>query len=69
MTFTIEVMAESGIVMLLFRIGLERSLNDRFKMAKPVFLGGAQLLTGLLAGAVAWGRPRARRSSGALGGA
>jgi monovalent cation:H+ antiporter-2, CPA2 family len=36
----IELMAEIGVVMLLFTIGMEFSLNHLFKIRKIVFLGG-----------------------------
>jgi len=39
-TQEIEIMAEIGIILLLFSIGLEFSLNHLFKIRKIVFLGG-----------------------------
>lgn len=51
----VEIMAEVGIVMLLFTIGLELSLGDLLRIKKPVFFGGAAqlILTVLLFTAVA----------------
>lgn len=60
----VEVMAEIGIILLLFTIGLELSLAELIRLKKQVFLGGGAqvLMTGLfffLAGLV-FGLPAAR---------
>lgn len=36
----VHMMAEIGVILLLFSIGLELSLRDLIKLKKPVFLGG-----------------------------
>lgn len=49
----IEVLAEIGIVLLLFTIGMELSLKDMWQIKKAVFLGGSvQVLVTLLAAAL-----------------
>ncbi|MDF1533614.1 MAG: cation:proton antiporter [Methanosarcinaceae archaeon] len=48
----IEILAEIGIVLLLFTIGMELSLKDMWEIKKAVFLGGTvQVLVTLLAAA------------------
>lgn len=37
----VETVAEIGVIMLLFTIGLELSISELVKLRKPVFLGGA----------------------------
>ncbi len=37
----VEILAEIGVVLLLFTIGLELSLGELVRLKKPVFLGGA----------------------------
>jgi len=37
----VEILAEVGVVLLLFTIGLELSLGELVRLKKPVFLGGA----------------------------
>jgi monovalent cation:H+ antiporter-2, CPA2 family len=53
----IEVMAEIGIVLLMFSIGVEFSLKEMMHMARLVFGGGGaqMLLTGALAALAMWG--------------
>ncbi len=52
----VELLAEIGVVLLLFTIGLELSLGELVRLKRPVFLGGAAqvgctiLVTGALAG-------------------
>jgi monovalent cation:H+ antiporter-2, CPA2 family len=48
-THDVEILSEIGVILLLFTIGLELSLDDLTRLRRPVFLGGlAQfLLTGL----------------------
>ena len=49
----IEVLAEIGIVLLLFTIGMELSLKDMWKIKKAVLIGGSvQVLVTLLAAAL-----------------
>ncbi|MGP8322280.1 MAG: cation:proton antiporter domain-containing protein [Methanosarcinaceae archaeon] len=49
----IEVLAEIGIVLLLFTIGMELSLKDMWQIKKAVFIGGSiQVLVTLLAAAL-----------------
>ncbi|NOR48411.1 MAG: potassium transporter KefB, partial [Methanosarcinaceae archaeon] len=49
----IEVLAEIGIVLLLFTIGMELSLKDMWQIKKAVFLGGSvQVLVTILAAAL-----------------
>lgn len=52
----VEMMAEIGIVLLLFTIGIEFSVKELWKIRRPVLLGGAsQGLLTLSAGAgLAW---------------
>ncbi|QLA17652.1 monovalent cation:proton antiporter family protein [Desulfolutivibrio sulfoxidireducens] len=53
----VEMVAEIGVILLLFTIGLELSISELIKLRKPVFIGGAAqvLLTILVfAGAGAW---------------
>ncbi|MGJ3522923.1 cation:proton antiporter domain-containing protein [Nitratidesulfovibrio sp. D1] len=46
----VEIMAEVGVVLLLFTIGLELSLGELMRLRKPVFLGGlAQVALTILA--------------------
>jgi len=37
----VEILAELGVILLLFTIGLELSLSDLSRLKRPVFLGGA----------------------------
>lgn len=47
----VELLAEIGVVLLLFTIGLELSLGELVRLKKPVFIGGAaQVLLTILAG-------------------
>lgn len=39
-THEVEIMAEIGIILLLFTIGLEMSIGHLMKLKKPVFIGG-----------------------------
>lgn len=39
-THEVEVLAEIGVILLLFVIGLELSFNELLRLRKPVFLGG-----------------------------
>ena len=52
----VEVLAELGVIFLMFMIGLEMSVNRLWSMRKLVFgMGGLQVgLTALLIGAIAW---------------
>ncbi|MBF0110807.1 MAG: cation:proton antiporter [Magnetococcales bacterium] len=52
----VEELAEIGVMLLLFTIGLELSLSKILEMRRSVFLGGGLqvLLTTLCAGAIAW---------------
>ena len=44
-THEVEMLAEIGVILLLFVIGLEMSFNELLRLRKPVFLGGgAQVL-------------------------
>lgn len=40
-THEVELLAEVGVILLLFVIGMELSLGELLRMRKPVFLGGA----------------------------
>lgn len=53
----VEMMAEIGVVLLLFTIGIEFSLKELWQIRRPVFLGGSlQALTTTAVGtALAWG--------------
>jgi len=46
----VEIMSEIGVILLLFTIGLELSLDDLTRLRRPVFIGGSSqlLLTGLV---------------------
>jgi len=59
-THEVEIMAEVGVVMLLFTIGLELSLKDLVALRRPVLLGGATQVGGSIAVlallALAWGQ-------------
>ncbi len=48
----VEVLAEVGVVLLMFSIGMELSVSDLIRLRKPVFLGGA-LQVGLTIAVVA----------------
>ncbi len=48
----VELLAEVGVVLLMFSIGMELSIRDLIRLRKPVFLGGA-LQVGLTIAAVA----------------
>jgi CPA2 family monovalent cation:H+ antiporter-2 len=52
----VETLAEIGVIMLLFVIGLELSVAELTRLKKPVFVGGAAQvgLSVLLAGSLAW---------------
>jgi CPA2 family monovalent cation:H+ antiporter-2 len=52
----VETLAEIGVVLLLFTIGIEFSLRDMLRLRRSVLLGGSLqvLLTGLVVSAVAW---------------
>lgn len=46
----VEILAEIGIVLLLFSIGMELSINELIRLRKPVFIGGsAQVILTILA--------------------
>jgi CPA2 family monovalent cation:H+ antiporter-2 len=49
-THEVELLAEIGVILLLFVIGLELSLDELLRLKKPVFLGGgAQVVLTILA--------------------
>ncbi len=49
-THEVEVLAEIGVILLLFVIGMELSFNELLRIRKPVFLGGAaQVLLTIIA--------------------
>lgn len=52
----VEVMAEIGVILLLFSIGLEFSLGHLLEMRRTVYIGGTAqvVLTSLITTAVAW---------------
>jgi CPA2 family monovalent cation:H+ antiporter-2 len=54
-THEVEMLAEIGVILLLFVIGLEMSFDELLRLRKPVFLGGGAqvLLTIMLVDAVA----------------
>ncbi len=60
----VEMMAEVGVVLLLFSIGLEISTSDLMRLKRPVFLGGlaqigfAIILFEILAVMAGWGSAR-----------
>ena len=49
-THDVEILSEIGVILLLFTIGLELSLDDLSRLRRPVFLGGSaqMVLTGLV---------------------
>ncbi len=55
-THEVEVLAEIGVILLLFVIGMEMSFTELLKLRKPVFLGGASqvLLTIIIFDALAF---------------